>query len=160
MCTEMWSWSHGSWIYNYLCNQCLSPLKFWVRILMCTYNRINGAFDLYTFTKVYLWKSIICIWYTGIFYVRANDIISFLMVDGLHSNVVITFLMGDQNTNEPVMWALFVINECIQPLQMFVTRAYRIIWSTYCEENLCKSYSTSGHKSINPVINSVSHPLP
>ena len=27
-----WSWSHGSWIYNYLCNQCLSPLKLWVRI--------------------------------------------------------------------------------------------------------------------------------
>jgi hypothetical protein len=21
------SWSYGSWIYNYLCNQCLSPLK-------------------------------------------------------------------------------------------------------------------------------------
>jgi len=21
-----WSWSYGSWIYNYLCNQCLSPL--------------------------------------------------------------------------------------------------------------------------------------
>jgi len=20
-----WSWSHGSWIYNYLYNQCLSP---------------------------------------------------------------------------------------------------------------------------------------
>ena len=28
----MWSWSHGSWIYNYLCNQCLSPLMLWVRI--------------------------------------------------------------------------------------------------------------------------------
>jgi len=27
-----WSWSYGSWIYNYLCNQCLSPLKMWVRI--------------------------------------------------------------------------------------------------------------------------------
>ena len=28
-----WSWSYGtcSWIYNYLCNQCLSPLM-WVRI--------------------------------------------------------------------------------------------------------------------------------
>ena len=27
-----WSWSYGSWIYNYLCNQCLSPLKlsFWI----------------------------------------------------------------------------------------------------------------------------------
>jgi hypothetical protein len=35
--------------------------------------------------------------------VRANDIISFLMVDGLRSNAVITFLMEDQNTNEPVV---------------------------------------------------------
>ena len=25
-----WSWSYGSWIYNYLCNQYLSPLKLWV----------------------------------------------------------------------------------------------------------------------------------
>jgi len=22
-----WSWSYGSWIYNYLCNRCLSPLS-------------------------------------------------------------------------------------------------------------------------------------
>jgi hypothetical protein len=22
-----WSWSYGCWIYNYICNQCLSPLK-------------------------------------------------------------------------------------------------------------------------------------
>ena len=27
-----WLWSYGSWIYNYLCNQCLSPLMLWVRI--------------------------------------------------------------------------------------------------------------------------------
>jgi len=26
-----WSWSYGSWIYNYLCNQCLSPLKLLVQ---------------------------------------------------------------------------------------------------------------------------------
>ena len=26
------SCSYGSWIYNYLCNQCLSPLSLWVRI--------------------------------------------------------------------------------------------------------------------------------
>ena len=25
-----WLWTYGSWIYNYLCNQCLSPLKLWV----------------------------------------------------------------------------------------------------------------------------------
>jgi hypothetical protein len=26
------SWVYGSWIYNYLCNQCLSQLTLWVRI--------------------------------------------------------------------------------------------------------------------------------
>jgi hypothetical protein len=34
-----WSWSYSSWTYNYLCNQYLSPLMLWVRILiraMCT----------------------------------------------------------------------------------------------------------------------------
>ena len=27
-----WQWWYGSWIYNYLCNQCLSPLLLWVWI--------------------------------------------------------------------------------------------------------------------------------
>jgi len=27
-----WLWLYGSWIYNYLCNQCISPLTLWVRI--------------------------------------------------------------------------------------------------------------------------------
>jgi len=31
---RQWSWSYGSWIYYYLCNQCLSPLKLWVRITL------------------------------------------------------------------------------------------------------------------------------
>ena len=29
---QLWSWSYGSWIYNYLCDQCPSPLMLWVRI--------------------------------------------------------------------------------------------------------------------------------
>ena len=37
-----WSWSYGSWIYNYLCNRCLSLLTLWVRIsLMATCTRRN-----------------------------------------------------------------------------------------------------------------------
>jgi hypothetical protein len=32
------SWSYGSWIYNYLCNRCLSPLMLWV----WTLNPIHG----------------------------------------------------------------------------------------------------------------------
>ena len=38
-----WSWSYGSWIYNYLCNQRLSPLKLWVRtphMARCTWYNI------------------------------------------------------------------------------------------------------------------------
>ena len=27
-----WPWSHGSWIYNYLCNQFLSPLMLWISV--------------------------------------------------------------------------------------------------------------------------------
>ena len=27
-------WSYASWIYNYMCNRCLSPLKLWVQILI------------------------------------------------------------------------------------------------------------------------------
>ena len=28
----LWSWSYGIWIYNYRCNQCLSPLKLFLKI--------------------------------------------------------------------------------------------------------------------------------
>jgi len=29
-----WSWSYNSWIYNYLCNHCVSPQKLWVLITL------------------------------------------------------------------------------------------------------------------------------
>jgi hypothetical protein len=38
-----WSWTYSSWIYNYLCNWCLSPQKLWVRTLFmarCTWYNI------------------------------------------------------------------------------------------------------------------------
>jgi len=38
-----WSWSYDSLIYNYLCNQCISPLKIWVQtpfMERCTRNNI------------------------------------------------------------------------------------------------------------------------
>ena len=31
-----WPWMYSNWIYNYLCNQCLSPLILWVRIAIRT----------------------------------------------------------------------------------------------------------------------------
>jgi hypothetical protein len=45
-----WSWSYGSWIYNYICNQCLSPLMLWVRIPLR-----RGVFDTTLCDKVCQW---------------------------------------------------------------------------------------------------------
>ena len=37
-----WTWSHGSWVYNYLCNQCLLSLKLWIWIpFIARCNRYN-----------------------------------------------------------------------------------------------------------------------
>ena len=44
------SWSYGSWIYKYLCNQYLSPLKLWVRIPLG-----QGVFDTTLCDKVCKW---------------------------------------------------------------------------------------------------------
>jgi len=44
------SWPYGSLMYNYLCNQCLSPLKLWVRtpfIGRCTqYNIMRSSLSV------------------------------------------------------------------------------------------------------------------
>jgi len=45
-----WTWSYGSWIYNYLCNQCLSPLTLWVRIPLKRFGLDTTLCD-----KVYQW---------------------------------------------------------------------------------------------------------
>ena len=46
-----WSWSYGSWIYNYMCNQCLSPLKLWVWITLIW----QGVLDTTLCDKVCQW---------------------------------------------------------------------------------------------------------
>ena len=44
------SWLYDSWIYNFLCNQCLSPLKLWVRT--CSW---LGVLDTIFCDKVCQW---------------------------------------------------------------------------------------------------------
>ena len=48
--SELWSWSYGSWIYNYLC---LSPLMLWVRIPLRW-----GVLDTTLCDKVCQWLAI------------------------------------------------------------------------------------------------------
>jgi hypothetical protein len=45
-----WSWWYDSWIYNFLSNQCLSPLKFWVRTPSW-----RGVLDTTLRDKVWQW---------------------------------------------------------------------------------------------------------
>ena len=45
-----WSWSYGSWIYNYVCNQCLSLLKLCVRVPLR-----RGVLDVTLCYKVCKW---------------------------------------------------------------------------------------------------------
>ena len=47
-----WPWSYGSWIYNYLCNQCLSPLTLWVQIPLR-----RGVLDTTLCDKVCQWHT-------------------------------------------------------------------------------------------------------
>jgi hypothetical protein len=45
-------WSYGSWIYNYLRNQCLSPLTSWIWILLR-----RGVLDTTLCDKVSQWRA-------------------------------------------------------------------------------------------------------
>jgi hypothetical protein len=47
---SQWRTSYGSWIYNYLCNQCISPLKLWVLITF-----MRGVLDTTLRNKACQW---------------------------------------------------------------------------------------------------------
>ena len=58
-----WSWSYGSWIYNYLWNQCLSPLKLWVRTpFMARCTRYNIMWHSISVTSD---RSVVFSWYSS-----------------------------------------------------------------------------------------------
>jgi hypothetical protein len=46
-----WSWSYGSWIYNYLCNRCLSPLILWVWIPLSDFQPVCGFLRVLRFPQ-------------------------------------------------------------------------------------------------------------
>ena len=52
-CSSSWSWSYGSWIYNYLCNLCISPLNR-CEFEFCSW---RSVLDTALCDKVCLWFS-------------------------------------------------------------------------------------------------------
>jgi hypothetical protein len=68
------SWSNGNWIYNYLCNQCPSPIKWRVRIpLMARCTRYNILYD-----KVSQWLAAGW-WFPPSIKLTTNDIAEILL---------------------------------------------------------------------------------
>ena len=66
-----WSWSYGSWIYIYLCNQWLSPLKLCIRNLfmaMCT--RYNNTWYSLSVTCD---RSVVFSGYSGLIHQKKTD---------------------------------------------------------------------------------------
>jgi hypothetical protein len=61
----LWSWSYGSWIYNYLGNQCLSPLTWRVRTLL----------DTTLCDKVYQWSVVFFIRCSGFLHHDITEIL-------------------------------------------------------------------------------------
>ena len=52
-----WLWSYGSWIYNFLCNQCLSPLKSWVQALFMARSTWCNSNQVYQWLAIGRWFS-------------------------------------------------------------------------------------------------------
>jgi len=51
----LWSCSYGSWMYDYLCYQCISPLKLWVRtpfMVRCTRPKLLSPVCIYSLFHV------------------------------------------------------------------------------------------------------------
>jgi hypothetical protein len=92
-----WSWSYGSWIYNYLCKKCLSPLTLWVRIALmarCDWYKIMW----YNLT-VNCDRSVVFSGYSGFLQTDCHDIAVILLKVAL-------------NTITPIIHSPWVRNSC------------------------------------------------
>jgi hypothetical protein len=81
-----WSWSCGSWICNYLCNQCLSHLTLWVRILF-----MQGVLDSTLCDKICQWltcnRSVVFSGYSSSSTIKAEILLKVMLsIHNPHAN--------------------------------------------------------------------------
>jgi hypothetical protein len=92
--TFQWSWSYGSWIYNYLFNQCLLPLKLWVRT-----RTWRGVLDTTLCNKV-------CncvatgLWFSPVLSTNKND---------CHDITEILLKVVLSTINQPMHWVFIIV---------------------------------------------------
>ena len=87
---SLWPWSYDRWFFNYLSNQCLSPLRLWVRILLkarCTrYNSMWSSLPVVTCDRSVVFfggggSPVSCSWTTE----RMHDVTEILLKVALNS---------------------------------------------------------------------------
>ena len=78
---ELSSWSYGSWIYNYLWNQWLSPLTLWVRTPLR-----RGVLDTTLCDKVCQWLAI-GRWFSSTNKTNCHDITEILLKVALYTRI-------------------------------------------------------------------------
>ena len=97
-----WSWSYGSWIYNNLCNQYLSPLMLWVRIplrrgvlntTLCTPVSFDNKTDCHDITGILLKMLLNTIKQTN------TNIICYILDSCLHTEIIYHILDPTSHQN-------------------------------------------------------------
>ena len=93
------SWSYGSWIYNYLCNTCLSSLKVWIRFPLW-----RGVLDTTLCDKVGQWLA------TGRWFYLGTPLSSTNKTDR-HENNSNIVESGVKHNNHTTSYALIILCE-------------------------------------------------
>jgi hypothetical protein len=106
-----WLQSYCSWIYNYLCNQCQSPLKLWVWIPLMPWWRC--VLDTTLCDKVCQWLVTgMCLWFSSSTLVSStNKICSYNCVI-LHREVLFIFLQRINIGFSTIVFTGSVTSEC------------------------------------------------
>jgi hypothetical protein len=98
------TWSYSSWIYNYLCNQGLSPLKLWVRtpfMAMCT-----CVLDTTLCDKVCQRLA------TGRWFSLGTLIFSTNKIDGhVLTEIILKVALNTINQNKPILFCNLSVSE-------------------------------------------------
>ena len=110
-----WSWSYGSWIYNYLFSQCLSPLALWVRILLR-----QGALDATLCDKVCQWLA------TGRWFSPDTSVSSTNKTD--RHGIAEILLKVTLNTITLTLWTILRLRGYINACDYFLLNILLIYW--------------------------------
>jgi hypothetical protein len=102
-----WSWSYGSWIYYYLCNQSLSPLTLWVWILLmvrCTQHYVIQFVSDLQQVSGFLRVLRFVIWNVTYIEVIAKNCIRFRLVYVLYLIFILTSRILYKSTTYPGLY--------------------------------------------------------